>query len=181
MGVLCQKNGRVEVVEYSEISSELANKRDEAGNLLFNAANIVTHIFTLDALEKVCDKADEMPLHLAKKEIKVYDGEKQTSQWGYKYEYFVFDCFQFLDTFFALEVDRFFEFSPIKNKEGDCSPVTAAEQLFKVHRKYLEDAGATIQGDGPCEISPLLSYSGESLESYKGAVLVPPVYLPSAD
>ena len=121
-------------------------------------------------------------------------------------EKFVFDVFQFSRSFLVWECKREDEFSPLKNAEGalqveygndvekiiDCilsisslcdqlypqdTPTTSRESLFAQHRRYLAAAGAGVVGDGAVEISPLLSYSGESLESYSDQTLSTPVWL----
>ena len=174
-----KKNGVVQVIEYSEISHEMAHQTNEDGSLTYNAANIVTHIFSIDCLESICERAEEMPYHLAKKKISRYNPETKTYEEvdGYKYEQFVFDSFQLVDDIFALEVSRAEEFTAIKNKTGSDCAETARNALSAFHRKLLEDAGATIEGDGLVEISPLLSYAGENLESYANQRLVTPVCL----
>lgn len=179
MGILCKKNGIVQVIEYSEISTEMAHQTNADGSLTYNTGNIVTHIFTFNCLKSVCNRADEMPFHLAKKEVSIYNpstGENE-KVWGYKYEQFVFDAFQLADNVFALEVVRSEEFTAIKNKDGNDSPQTALKEVSAYYRKLLENAGATVTGDGPVEIHPIISYAGENLEFVNGKSFNTPVLL----
>ena len=178
MGILCKKNGIVQVIEYSEISEEMAHQRnEETQELTYNAGNIVTHIYTLDCLQDVSRRAEEMPYHLAKKEVRVYDpvSKEYTSQMAYKYEQFVFDAFQLVEDIFALEVVRCQEFTAIKNKSGNDSPASALSDYSKYHRTLLENAGVNVEGDGLVEISPLISYAGENLDHLRSQTLQTPV------
>ncbi len=52
--MVCCYDNKYAVVEYSEISSRVAELRDSDGSLTYNAANICNHFFTLDFLERVC-------------------------------------------------------------------------------------------------------------------------------
>ena len=54
VGVICQVNGKFQVVEYSEISQETRNLRDENGDLTYNAGNICNHFLSMEFLEDVC-------------------------------------------------------------------------------------------------------------------------------
>ncbi|XP_018578897.1 UDP-N-acetylhexosamine pyrophosphorylase [Anoplophora glabripennis] len=170
VGVVCQVDGKFQVVEYSEITEATANLRDSDGNLLFNAGNICNHFFTTDFLNKVAANFErELKLHVAKKKIPHVNenGEKikPSSPNGIKVEKFVFDVFQFAKKFVTWEVPRNSEFSALKNADSvgkDCS-LTSRRDLFNLHKSYIEKAGGKVTCDG-VEISPLLSYAGESLE-----------------
>lgn len=169
VGVVCKVGDHYQVVEYSEISKETSELRRDDGRLVYNAANICNHYFTVNFLVTLADKHEaSMELHGAKKKIPYIDENGKrctpTTPNGIKVEKFVFDVFKFANDLAAWEGVREEEFSPVKNSnsaEQDC-PSTARRDLLNLHRKWLLDAGAiTVEGD--IEVSPLLSYAGENL------------------
>ncbi|XP_050506086.1 UDP-N-acetylhexosamine pyrophosphorylase isoform X2 [Diabrotica virgifera virgifera] len=173
IGVVCQIDGKFQVVEYSEITEKTANLRDSDGNLVFSSGNICNHFFTTDFLNKIANSFEsQLKLHVAKKKIPHVNSEGEkispTSPNGIKIEKFVFDVFQFTNNFVTWEVPRSSEFSALKNadnKEGtavDC-PSTSKRDLLRLHKKYIENAGGKVTSN-EVEISPLLSYAGENLE-----------------
>jgi len=182
VGVVCKCKGKYQVVEYSEISSSTAEKRNKDGSLAFKDSNICLHYFTLDFLKKVIgEHLNELPHHVAKKKIPFVNanGEniKPTEPNGIKLEKFVFDVFQFSSNFAVFEGERQEEFSPLKNAPSNpkCSPVSCKQDVSDLHRTYLKNAGvkfvnrngiSTKESDTICEISPLISFSGEGLEDY---------------
>uniref|UniRef100_A0A1Y1KQ16 UDP-N-acetylglucosamine diphosphorylase n=1 Tax=Photinus pyralis TaxID=7054 RepID=A0A1Y1KQ16_PHOPY len=182
VGVVCQVDGRFQVVEYSEITEETANLRDEEGNLVFSAGSICNHYFSTNFLNEIAAKhLKKLKLHVAKKKIPFVDENgdkvKPDKANGIKIEKFVFDVFQFSDHFVTWEVPRHSEFSALKNSDDvgrDC-PSTSRKDLFSLHKKYIAAAGGTVVGD-IVEISPLVSYAGESLnEKVEGKVFREPV------
>eukprot|EP00088_Acartia_fossae_P004816 TRINITY_DN12083_c0_g1_i1.p1 TRINITY_DN12083_c0_g1~~TRINITY_DN12083_c0_g1_i1.p1 ORF type:complete len:478 (-),score=150.50 TRINITY_DN12083_c0_g1_i1:125-1558(-) len=187
VGVVVDIEGKFQVVEYSEITQDQSERRDANGRLTFRAGNICNHFFTIDFLKNICsDFEAKLPHHIAKKKVPYVDvktGEhfKPEKPNGIKLEKFVFDVFQFTNNFVVWECTRGSEFSPLKNADGTKSdnPTTSRQAVYKLHRGYLEKAGAKLTGneDDAVEISPLVSYSGEGLESYAGKELKTPIHL----
>lgn len=174
VGVIARRGDKFSVVEYSEISQEQAERRDPSGQLAFRAANIVNHFYTTDFLKSVQSFEDQLAFHIARKKIPYVDEAgktvKPSKPNGMKLEMFVFDVFPFTKRFQVLEVARNEEFSPLKNAPGTGSddPETSRRDLLAQHRRFLEAAGAKVADDVEIEISPLVSYAGEGLESLKG-------------
>ncbi|KAI7884841.1 nucleotide-diphospho-sugar transferase [Lichtheimia hyalospora FSU 10163] len=178
VGVVCKHDGRYGVVEYSEISKEVSEKRNEDGSLTFGAANIANHFFSTAFLERVPTFASELQYHIAKKKIKYVDletGEQiaPKTNSGMKLECFVFDVFPYAEQFSVLGVDRKEEFSPLKNAPGtgaDC-PETSRRDIISQHVRFVEAAGGKVVGENAddfeklqFEISPWVSYAGEGLK-----------------
>lgn len=129
VGVFCKKNGRPYVIEYTEITDEMANQRDKNGELIYGESHILTNLFNLKAIEKI--SKNKLPYHSAFKKAKYMncDGEiiKPETPNAYKFEAFIFDAFEQLDDMSILRVKREDEFAPLKNADGDDSPNTATE------------------------------------------------------
>ncbi|KAG5647732.1 hypothetical protein DXG03_008455 [Asterophora parasitica] len=179
VGVVAYRDSKFSVVEYSEITQEQAERRDaETGELSFRAGNIANHFYTTAFLNQVESFEEELAFHIARKKISHVDLKtkeiiKPTKPNGMKLEMFVFDVFPFTERFSVLEVARNEEFSPLKNAPGTGSDnaETSRRDLLAQHRRFLERAGATVVEGVEIEISPLVSYAGEGLESVKGKTL----------
>lgn len=171
VGVICIVDGRYQVVEYSEISTATAERRNADGRLTFSAGNICNHFFTRTFLDRIGSEFEsQLKLHVAKKKIPYVDGatgERRTPDKpnGIKIEKFVFDVFQFASKFVAVAVERDVEFSALKNADSagrECASSCRAD-VHRLHRRWIEAAGGVVDADAECEVSPLLSYGGEGL------------------
>jgi len=176
VGVVARRGEKFSVVEYSEITTEQAELRDpKTRQLMFNAGNIANHFYTTAFLQSVESFEDQLAYHIARKKIPKIDLEtgetfKPSKPNGMKLELFVFDVFPFTKNFAVLEVARKEEFSPLKNAPGTGSddPETSRRDLLDQHKRFLESAGARLKEDVEIELSPLVTYAGEGLESVKG-------------
>lgn len=172
VGLIVLKNGKPDVVEYSEIDQETAEAKESphSDKLKFRAANIVNHYYSFGFLESIPEWAHTMPHHVARKKIPYIDTEKGTvikpeKPNGIKLEQFVFDVFPMLklDKFACMEVQREDEFSPLKNgkdsKEDNAE--TSRKDIMDQGRRWAQAAGATVVSEGEdsgVEVSPLVSY-----------------------
>ncbi|EXJ83594.1 UDP-N-acetylglucosamine pyrophosphorylase [Capronia coronata CBS 617.96] len=189
VGLIVQKNGRPDVVEYSEIDQEMAEAKDGPDRLKFRAANIVNHYYSFKFFESIEEWSYKLPHHVAKKKIPYMDTEtgetvKPDKPNGIKLEQFVFDVFPFLpmDKFACLEVDRKEEFSPLKNALGTAedNPDTSKQDIMEQGARWLRNAGAIVVSEGSSagvEISPLISYGGEGLDYLKGREIRAPAVI----
>lgn len=171
VGLILLKNGKPDVVEYSEIDKETAEAKDprQPDVLKFRAANIVNHYYSFAFLESIPRWADKLPHHVARKKIPSADLEtgktvKPDKPNGIKLEQFVFDVFPLLplEKFACLEVRREDEFSPLKNARGtgEDDPDTSKRDIMSQGERWAKAAGATVTQEGGIEVSPLISYVG---------------------
>ena len=136
VGVFCKKNGRPSVVEYTEIPKEMAEKKNEKGELVYGESHILCNLFNIDAVERMGSKP--LPYHSAFKKATYIDkdGNKVVPDGpnAYKFEAFLFDAFGELDDMAILRVNREEEFAPVKNAAGVDSPETARELYRKFYK-----------------------------------------------
>lgn len=90
-------DGRLSMIEYSDLPDELAMAVDADGELRIRAGNPAIHIFDVAFLQRItAGAADGLPFHLAKKKLSFWDpGTGQTIQPekenALKFERFIFD------------------------------------------------------------------------------------------
>lgn len=132
VGVFCKRDGKPSVIEYSEISDELAELEDENGELVYSESHILCNMFNIKRLEMI--SKNKLPYHVAKKKANYMNEKGEIVTAGepnaYKFESFIFDAFTSLDSMVIMRVKREEEFAPVKNAEGVDSPETATK-LYK--------------------------------------------------
>ena len=154
VGVFVIKNKKPSVIEYSDLPEDLRSETYPDGSPLYDGANIAIHLFRIDALKKL--QNTPLPWHSAKKTVFGVNN-------AWKFEQFLFDAFPLLGSMTLYGVSREDEFAPVKNADGDDSPKSARVMLGSLHKYWLERAGVSVDPRKLYEISPTISYSGESL------------------
>ena len=136
VGAFCKKNGKPSVVEYTEITDEMAEAKDENGELLYGESHILCNLFSISAIERM--GSEPLPYHSAFKKATYIDkdGNKivPDSPNAFKFEAFLFDAFSEVDDMAVLRVKREEEFAPVKNASGVDSPETARSLYNKFYK-----------------------------------------------
>ena len=174
LGNLCVVDGRVRVIEYSDLPDELATATTEDGRLKFSAGSIAIHVFSRAFVEELtADGGANLPYHRAEKEVAWTNdvGEiiQPTEPNAVKLEMFVFDAMPLARKVVVLETERDEEFSPIKNASGDDTLASSLRDQVRRAAAWLEahDIPVPRDADGQIaaaiEISPLLANGAEEL------------------
>lgn len=131
--VFCRVDGKPNILGYEYITEEISNSKREDGKYLYRDENILEHIMTLDAVEKVAGV--QLKYHRAFRKNTYLDVNSKNSIYStensFKFEKFIFDAFSYFDDMLLLRVSKK-EFAPIKDLDG-------AKKAIELYNKNLED------------------------------------------
>jgi len=148
VGNFCLVDGRLTVIEYSDLPDELAEKRNPDGSLVFKLGSIAIHIINCDFVERLNADGFSLPLHKAVKKIPHIDEHgkllEPAEPNGIKLESFVFDAVPLASKSIILQTLRSEEFAPAKNAADIDSVETARQMIVARAAAWLESAGLTI-------------------------------------
>lgn len=184
VGVLVAADGRVQMIEYSDLPEEHARETLADGSLKFWAGNLAVHVFDVNLLQRAASQADALPFHIAHKKTPYVNEQGQpitpVKENAFRFERFIFDLLHLAERALVVEVDPAEAFAPVKNADSESTdnPRLAKAALIALHRRWLQAAGVKITGDVPVEINPLFAAStGELAEKIPpGAVISEPTY-----
>jgi len=153
VGVVAQIDGRVGIVEYTELRDEERYARDDDGQLLFWTGSIAIHLLSTDFVRRVASDAYRLlPFHLSAKQIPTVDAagvsRKPAEPNGYKLERFVFDALAEARDVCVVETTARDEFAAVKNAEGSESAGTCRAALDAQYRRWLAEAGVALPDEG---------------------------------
>jgi UDP-N-acetylglucosamine/UDP-N-acetylgalactosamine diphosphorylase len=192
VGHFCVQQGRLVVVEYSDLPLTRQRELDPAtGRLRFHSGNVAIHVLDREFARRMSRSAhsagsgqahstssgqaageSRLPFHRAEKKIPVIDAAGKPVQPaapnGVKFEMFVFDALPFAKNPIVIETRRADDFSPVKNAEGADSPRTCRDDQLRQFARWLRAAGAAVETDGAgnprpaLEVSPLFGYDEDT-------------------
>ena len=175
VGNFCLADGKLTVIEYSDMPESLATAKNADGTRQFDAGSIAIHVLSRDFVERLTSEGSgvRLPWHRADKKVIVVDEAGRavvpTAPNVVKLEMFVFDAIPLARNPIVLYTDRAEEFSPVKNAEGVDSPASARRDLLQRAARWLRAAGVTVAcndaGDPvrPVEISPAFALDADDL------------------
>jgi UDP-N-acetylglucosamine/UDP-N-acetylgalactosamine diphosphorylase len=164
VGNFCVVDGRILVIEYSDLSDEQAHRKKTNGSLMFELGSIAIHIISRSFVERLNAGGFALPLHRAVKKIPHIDEggnlvspDKPNSV---KLETFIFDALPLAAKSIILETLRTEEFAPVKNASGADSPEVTHRMMIERAATWLRSAGVTVpqkpdgSPDATIEIAP---------------------------
>ena len=120
VGALCLEDGHPSIVEYYELTPEMAEATNEAGSLLYGFGVILNYLFSLDTLLDIEKK--QMPLHIVEKKVPYIDENgvfvKPETPNAYKFETLILDMIFMMENCLSFEIEREKGFAPVKNATG---------------------------------------------------------------
>jgi UDP-N-acetylglucosamine/UDP-N-acetylgalactosamine diphosphorylase len=164
IGNFCLVDGKVTVIEYSDLPDEEAHRKNSDGSLVFELGSIAIHIISTDFVEKLNANGFALPIHRAVKKIPHIDADGNSvtpgEPNGIKLEAFVFDALPLASKSIILQTIRSEEFAPVKNAAGVDSAEVTIQMMIARAAAWLETAGVHIpkkpDGSPDCviEIAP---------------------------
>jgi UDP-N-acetylglucosamine/UDP-N-acetylgalactosamine diphosphorylase len=187
MGVIARVDRRTGVVEYSDLPDELAEERDDEGELVYWAGSIAVHCIEVAFVRELTEGGLRLPYHRALKRVAHVGDADPDEPNAVKFETFLFDALPSAGRSVTVEARREDTFSPIKNAEGADSPATARRDLNRLYARWLEAAGAGVPrtADGEpvdLEIDPRHALDAGELAGRlpAGTEIAGPTVIPSA-
>jgi UDP-N-acetylglucosamine/UDP-N-acetylgalactosamine diphosphorylase len=173
LGLFVLVDGRLTIIEYSDIPEAMARATDAGGRLRLWAGNPAIHIFDIGFLERVTRGQERIPWHVAKKKVPCLDAQgnlvEPKTENALKFEMFIFDVLPLAQRWTIVPTTRRTEFEPLKNATGADSPESVRRALIALAADWFEEAGVKVPRDAhgqaafPLEISPLYALDAEEL------------------
>jgi len=184
VGNVVQVDGRLMVIEYSDLPDDAAKRRNADGSLSIWAGSIAVHVIDAGLLRRTTSTANGLPFHIAHKKVAFVDSKgnriEPAQPNAIKFERFIFDLLPQAANAIVVEVDPALAFAPLKNASGakDDTPESVRSQLSALHRGWLRQAGADVADNVVVEISPLYASDAEELRARvrPGTRIVKPTY-----
>ncbi len=178
-------DGKLQIIEYIDLPDDAATRRAADGSLEIWAGSVAIHVFDFAFLQRMLDDSEALPLHVSQKQVPTIDtrGEQvePTEPNALKFERFVFDLVPEARNAIVVERARDEVFGPLKNAPGAASETAdwVRQRTLALHRRWLEQAGATLADGVPVEISPLMALDPEQLATRiePGLHIAEPTYL----
>lgn len=150
VGNFCMVDGKMTVIEYSDLPDELAIAKNTDGSRKFDAGSIAIHMLRRSFVERLTGDSGHvaLPWHRADKKVPFIDEEgnlqKPDAPNAVKLEMFVFDALPMAENPLVIYTDRAEEFSPVKNAEGVDSAITSRRDLIRRAARWMTEAGVNI-------------------------------------
>lgn len=158
LGHFCLLDGRLVIVEYSDMPDNLLYQTDPDGKLSFRAGSPAMHVLSRDFIRHIATTDTGFVPHVAHKKVPYIDDQgtlvKPEAPNAIKLEFFLFDALPLANNPLILEADRAEQFAPVKNATGEDSPDSCRAALNARAQNWMRLAGLNVPQDLTIELSP---------------------------
>ena len=188
VGNLVAADGRVQMIEYSDLPEDFAKQTLPDGSLKFWAGSLAVHVLDVAFLQRAAKADDALPFHVAHKKTPHVDdnGNKIEPEQpnAFRFERFIFDLLNSANNALVIEADPAEAFAPVKNADReptDNAPL-ARQAMMALYRRWLREAGVKIADDVPVELNPLFAASPAEISAKlpAGTAIDKPTYFSPA-
>jgi UDP-N-acetylglucosamine/UDP-N-acetylgalactosamine diphosphorylase len=169
VGNVVQVDGRVQIIEYSDLPEAAARQTSADGGLKLWAGSIAVHVFDLEFFTRCNLSPQSLPFHQALKKVDCIDASgklhRPLTANAIKFERFIFDLLPLAQRAIVCEVDPAEGFAAVKNAEPALTetPGWVQKAMICLHTSWLEKAGALIAPGTPIEINPAFALDAEQV------------------
>ncbi|MEM7784808.1 MAG: UTP--glucose-1-phosphate uridylyltransferase, partial [Planctomycetota bacterium] len=171
VGNVVEIDGKVQIIEYSDLPEESAKQVNEDGELKLWAGSIAVHVFSVDFLKRSAANAESLPFHKASKKVSFVDAEGKSidpdQPNAIKFEKFIFDLLPNAQNAIVCEVDPADGFCAVKNAAPAKSetPEHVKSAISDLHTRWLNQAGVYVEPGVQVELSPEFAVDFDTLKS----------------
>ncbi|MCE9548394.1 MAG: UTP--glucose-1-phosphate uridylyltransferase [Planctomycetia bacterium] len=169
LGLVARVDGRMRIIEYSDLPDDVAEARAADGSLRFWAGSTAINILGVKFLTRVAASAEGLPLHRANKKVPFVDDAGQlvepAAPNAIKFERFIFDLLPQAARGLTVEADPAETFAPVKNAPGEATDTAATCQQMMIAQaqRWLAECGAKVAEGIKVEISPRFALDATQL------------------
>lgn len=132
--IFCKIKDKPSILGYNYITNRMSELKDDDGKYLYREKNILAHLMTIEAVQKVAES--KLRYHRVYRKNTYIDINSETEKYitenSFKFEKFIFDIFKQFDEMLLLRVNKEKEFAPIKNLKG----INSVESAIKLYNNY---------------------------------------------
>jgi UDP-N-acetylglucosamine/UDP-N-acetylgalactosamine diphosphorylase len=188
VGCVVSVDGKLRIIEYSDLPDTAAQERNADGSLKIWAGSIAVHAFDVGFLQRMRDRTDALPFHRALKKVPYIDqrGHRIDPDQpnAIKFERFIFDLLPSANQALVVEVAQSEGFAPLKNGMGAAADTaeTCRAALVGQHISWLKSAGVEVADGVLVEINPRLAQDAQEVAAMleRGTAITKNAYLDQA-
>lgn len=184
VGNVVSIDGKVQMIEYSDLTEEYANQKNPDGSLKLWAGNLAVHALAVDFLARCAADKRALPFHFARKTVNCLNPRGNSSlpesTKAIRFERFIFDLLPNAKNALVVEADPAEAFAPVKNADSEATDNArlAKAAMMAQARRQLRAAGLQIADGIDVEINPLWASTTEQIQNRlrPGTVISRPTY-----